>query len=366
MKLRQAFYPLIILLVMAVISFVTVPLSAQEQKPQKKSSNSTGSYDANLDLAIQYANEILKTKRPAKTARPQKRNPWAIFGSFGYAFNDNVPLASDQKPFRPGHVSTNAGQYHINGGVSFDFYQSETRRAGFSFVFDQFLHDNGLNQFNFQNYEVNAYYEQRMRAWDRPATFSASYSFDYGLQDQHTFSSSNFWKLAWVGEWRENFLISVYERLGGINFRNKGFQSSISSRDGFYQQTGLVHTFLFDQRRRSLSIGYEFALAATEGANFDMIGNGAQVRLKTPVIEKIFFEAMFFFQSAYYQHFKNDPKRNDMRYLFEFRLSRPIFKHWLMSAFYQRTDVNDLHEGVLGQFSYERNIYGTELSFYYS
>jgi hypothetical protein len=166
-------------------------------------------------------------------------------------------------------------------------------------------------------------------------------------------------------EWRDNLPLTIYEKLGAINFRDKGFDKSISSRDGFYERSGFLQSFLFDHRRRSVGVGYEFAYDAAKGKNFDAISNGARAVLHTPVIEKVEFDSYFYFQVDDYHHFAVSPKRFDLRYQYEFRLSRPLGKHWKISGFYRRTDVHDTHNSTLGQFSYERNILGTELSFRY-
>jgi hypothetical protein len=190
-----------------------------------------------------------------------------------------------------------------------------------------------------------------------------SYQFAHGLLDKDTFSSSHSWNLAFATEWKENWLLTAYERLGTDNFRDKGFDESISSRDGFYTQTGFLQKFLFDERKRSVSLGYEFELVETEGDNFDQINNGARFMFKTPVIEKVEFESSFYFKAAYYHNFAIEPKRFDLHYQYEFKLSRPIGKIWRTNVFYRRTDVDNTRDSVLGQFNYNRDILGFSFTF---
>ena len=321
--------------------------------------------ESKLYQAEQYANQQLRLKREARAAKSKQGKRWTIFGKLGYEYDDNVALVSDKKEFRPASIDSSAGRYHISSGLAYDFYRGEKHKAGISYTFHQFLHDDSLNEFNFQNHSTSVYGSRRMTVWNRPAELRLRYTFAHGLLNRHTFSSSHFWSGAWTGEWKENWLLTLYEKLGTINFRHKGFDSSISSRDGFYQQTGFLQTWLFDKRRRSLSIGYELGLDETEGNNFDQIANGIKVILKTPLIEKIQFESSFYFEVDYYRHFVVSPKRLDLRYQYEFRLIRPIGRNWQASAFYRHSDINNLRDGVQGQFNYHRNIYGVELAFSY-
>ncbi len=320
---------------------------------------------AKLMQAEQYANEQLKQKQEKVLRKAKAGKRWALFGKLGYEYDDNVPLASDKKKFRRNVGDTSAGRYRISSGFAYDFFRDAKRKAGVSYTFNQFFHDDSLNDFNYQSHITSVYGSQRFTAWNRPSEIRLKYTFAHGLLDRHTFSSSHIWNITWLGEWKENWVLSVYENLGTINFRNKGFDPSISSRDGFYEETGIQQTFLFDKRRRSISVGYEFGIEETEGNNFDAVVNGIRAVLRTPLIEKIEFEASFYFQSDYYRHFVVSPKRHDLGYQYEFRLSRPLGEHWRISAFYRRTDVNSLHDGVRGQFNYHRNIYGTELAFSY-
>jgi len=227
------------------------------------------------------------------------------------------------------------------------------------------LHDDSLEEFNFQNHSFSVYGRRFFQFRERPAAVDISYQFAHGLLDKDTFSSSHFWYMAFATEWTRNWLLTAYERLGTYNFRDKGFSPSVSSRDGFYSQTGFLQKFLFDERKRSLSFGYEFELVETEGDNFDQINNGTRLIFKTPLIEKVEFESSFYFKVAYYHNFSTEPKRLDLHYHYEFKFSRPLGKNWRTNIFYRRTDVNNTHDGVLGHFNYNRNILGSSVTFQY-
>ncbi len=363
MQRVKRFFPLIspFIPVFIFASLLFLPVLAAEERQEKWFEDDK----AKLMQAEIYANEQLKLKQEKVQKKAKTGKRWAIFGKLGYEYDDNVALASDKKQFRRGIKDTSAGRYRVSTGLVYEFYRSAKRKAGVSYVFNQSFHDDSLNDFNYQSHVASIYGAQQFTAWGRPSEVRLKYSYGHGLLDRHTFSSSNFWNITWTGEWKENWVLSVYENLGTINFRNKGFDSSISSRDGFYGQTGVQQTYFFDKRRRSISLGYEFGVEETEGNNFDAITNGIRAVLRSPLIEKIEFQTYFYFQSDYYRHFVVSPKRNDLGYQYEFRLSRPLGDHWRISAFYRRTDMNTLHDGTRGLFNYHRNIYGTELNFSY-
>ncbi|MFZ5801985.1 MAG: hypothetical protein ACOY3K_02585 [Candidatus Omnitrophota bacterium] len=339
-----------------------VPSAQAEQKQETWVDEKT----EQLRQADQYANELLrKEKQMAKKPRRDKAFQWRVFGKFGYEYDDNVALASNWKTFRSSAEDIDAGRYSVGTGISADYRLGERDKVGVTFYRRQSFHDDGLDEYNFQDYLTRLRYQHMGSLADRLLSTQFSYNFDHGLLDRHSYASGHEWRMDNTWEWSERQLWSFYQALEAKNFRNKGYDKSVSSRDGFYEQTGLMYTFLFDQRRRSVSLAYEFSLAETEGNNYDAVYNGLRAMLRTPVIEKIRFETYFLFQDAYYRHFVTSPKRQDFRYQYEFRLSRPLGAHWSVGTFYRRTDVNNPNDGVLGQFNYDRNIGGVDLTFSY-
>ncbi|MDD5218503.1 MAG: hypothetical protein PHS88_10430 [Candidatus Omnitrophica bacterium] len=348
----------IILLILCLL-IVSIPAMSRAEQPREKWVDDKEPM-SKLAQAERYANiMLLKEKRPA----PAKPKRWLLFGKTGFEFDDNVPLLTNMKQYRDGAQDTKAARFTISPGVAYEFYRDASRKAGVSYQYSHYLHSNDMDQYNFQNHQVTVYGTQNMTAWDRPAQLRLNYAFALGVLNRNTYSSSNVWNGAWTGEYADNLLVTVYQGLGSINFRDKGFDKNFSSRDGFYGQTGVVQTFLFGQRRRSLSFGYELAVEDTRGKDFKALMNGARVRLVTPVIEKVMFESSFYFQVADYRHFSIHPNRLDFRYQYEFLLSRPITRNIKATVYYKRTDVHDAHAGVLPQFNYSRNIEGMELTY---
>jgi hypothetical protein len=319
---------------------------------------------ARMTRADQYAETLIYPKK-TQDIRAGKKKRWSFYGKVGSEFDSNVPLVSEHKSFRSGHTDTHAFTFPLNGNVSYDLYRSKKTRAGIAYGYSYFPHTGELQSYNFQNHEASLYANRAMKAWGRPAQLNVRYVFSYGVLDAKAYSSNNFFSGSWTGEWADNLLLTIYQRLGESNFRDKGFDKSISSRNGFYEQTGVSQTFLFDNRKRSITAGYELGIDATRGNNFDSIDNGVRIKLKSPLVEKVTGEAIFLFQDSYYQHFVEKPKRDDLQYQYEFRLSRPINQNIAVNVYYRRIDVETPHEGTLGQFSYARNLGGIEFTYAY-
>ena len=359
------FYFRIVAVAALVFLFPFSSVRAQEQQEKWFEQNRPPvEKESKLIRADEYASEILaKEKGSFVKAKPWKQ--WSVSGKFGYEYDDNVRLAPNQKAFRPASEDISAGRYQFQTKLSYDFYRNSRYRAGISYSLWQSFHDDDLDQYNFQNHAVSIYGRRLLKTWDRPSEISLRYTFSRGFLKWGPFSISHSWDISWMGEWRENWVLTVYERLGVKNFHNEGFDPALTSRDGFYHETGFVQSYFFDHHRRRIDLGYEFAFDATRGNNFDQIANGARVGFKTPLIKKWEFETDFHFQDGDYPHFVGVRKRHDLRYEYEFYLSRPLGPHWKLIGFYKHTQVNTLHKGVLGVFNYNRNIYGVEMAFNY-
>ncbi len=360
-----------LLIVIALYSFVFHFPNAQAEVQEKMEkwfeSKPAPERDANAKLyqAAEYADQMLGVTNKGYLLKAQSLKRWTIFGKFGYEYDDNVRLASSHKAFRLPGEDPSAGRFTIQSGFGYTLFRNPEYMAGINYVFTQYLHDDSLNEFNFQNHAVSLFGRKKLTMWERPADVMLRYTFSYGILDGAAFSNNHYWNLSWKGEWKENWVLTVYDRIGLKLFRDDGYDNHVTSRDGLSNALGFIQSYYFDHRRRQVYGGYEFALDATRGKNFDQIANGFRIGLKTPVVEKIDFETNFFFQDGYYNHYAGKPNRHDLRYFYEFKLSRPIGSHWRITGFYKRTDVNTLHDGSLGLYNYHRNIYGFEASFLY-
>jgi hypothetical protein len=317
---------------------------------------------------------ITRVVKPAEEVPPiEKKKPkrWRLFGAIGWAYDSNVPLATNKKEFRrtvgTESIDTNANRFHIETGLGLTLYRGSKYQVETTYEWSHNLHDDSLNEFNFQNHAVGIEGIRRLTLWNRPSKVALGYEFNHGIRGGRSFVSSHSWYLEWTGEWKKNFPLTVYEYLEAKDFRREGFRASDTSRDGFYHRTGFFQQYLFEvfDRKSEVNFGYEFGFQATHGNRFDRFDNGIRTGFETRLIEKIRFETNFYFQQRNHYHWPGSPNRHDLHYKYEFILSRRFGSHLKGEAFYRRTDVNNLNDGVLGVFNYNRNIYGVELKFYY-
>ena len=297
--------------------------------------------------------------------RPKKEEKrWKIFGTYGYEYDDNVAL---QSTIRGSKVrgDRNADRFTIKNGLSYDYFRSQAARLGVSYAFSQSLHTDSLEQFNFRNHSLQHYATYFTEFLGRLLTLGFKYTFAHGTLQNTTFSSSNSF-LPWLSyELTDHIMLSLYDNMSGINFRDKGFNESVSSRDGFYNTVGVMNTLFFFKRKGSLSFSYEFGYNQTEGDSFDAQIHAARTVLRSPLVEKIKGEASFSVVDDDHYNFASIPKREDVTFILGAKLIRPITKYIELRALYSFTKVKNTHAGVLGHFQYSRHIVGGEVSFSY-
>jgi len=294
----------------------------------------------------------------------RKNRLWKVYGSYGYEYDDNVSLSSSVKLFKLGG-DRNANRFTLRSGGTFDFYRSPSMRAGVGYSFSQSFHSDNLDEFNYRTHVFQTYYSYFTEFFGHQTAMGTQYSFSHGTLDTKTFSSANT-LLNWVSiELFENMMLSLYNNLSQINFRDKGFDEGISSRDGWYNTSGIMNTFYFSGKKRSISTAYEFGYNQTEGDNFDARVHAVRVILKSPLIEKIRGEASFSVLNDNHYNFAPIINRHDMQYDIGVKLIRPITKYIEFRIHYTYTKVHDFHAGALGQFQYERHIVGGDVAFTY-
>ncbi|GEM_PF-5470148 len=309
----------------------------------------------------QRALGVIETKQ---IREPKKEKLWKIYGSSGIEYDDNVPLQSLVKGFKV-REDRNAIRFTLKSGVNYEYLRDASKRAGFGYAFSQSFHTDNLDEFNYRNHIIQKYFSYFTEIFDHQAAMGIKYSFSHGTLDTKTFSSSNS-LLPWFSiELMENLLLSLYDNVSVINFRDKGFNNSISSRDGWYNTSGVMSTYYFSQKKRSLSLAYEFGYNQTEGNNFDARANTGRVIFKSYLFKKIRGEVYFSVIDDNHYNFASLPHRHDVHYDFDARLVRPITKYMELRFHYTYSKVNDFHAGLLGQFQYDRHIVGGELSFTY-
>jgi len=309
-----------------------------------------------LQQAEIYANELWARQHGRA---PQKKR-WSIFGRAGYVYDDNAALISDHKAFVTGSPSDeSAGRYFIDNTLTYDVYRAERNQIQAGYSFYQSFHDDGLNEFNFQNHEAVLRGTHKLNT-ARASEVSLEYAYAHGMLDEQSYSSFNTWTARWRGSWSDRLPVEFYQKAAARNYRDKGFRPSDTSRDGYYSRTGFIQGYKIKPVKALVYGGYEFGFDATEGDNFDNVANGFLLGWRSPLVEKVNLDLNASLHDAYYGHYAGGINRNDLKTQYEVRLGRPFGQHFELQLFYRRVDVNASHDGTLGFFNYDRNLYGAE------
>lgn len=354
MRVIRAFYVFFLLCLGASQALLAASPSAGEPERDRLKFK-----DDEFSDAEAYGTQLWREISGEKAAVAKR---WKIKGLVGYAYDDNVPLAPDNKAFRTGSVDKNAPRFYTDNAVGYEFYRGAQTRAEIEYGLYQSLHADGLNEFNFQNHEVTLRGSRQLRAFGRASELILEYTYAHGILQNDTFSSQNTWRAVWSGEWADAFPLQVYQTLSARDFRDQGIEPSRTSRDGFYTRTGFVQGY---QWKPDVLIyaGYEFDVDNASGNDFDALANGAQLGWRSPLVEKLRLDLRFFFQNSNYYRMSGSPHRNDRRFQYEVRVSRPIGRHFEAQIFYRYTVTDTAHDDVFGFYEYDRNIYGTELHY---
>ena len=337
------------------------------QRDQSKAEEQLRFIVENPDELGYYEDKAQRALGVIETARlpePKKEKPWKIYGTFGTEYDDNVALQSTAKGFKT-YGDRNAIRFTLKNGINYEYLRDLSKRAGLGYAFSQSFHTDNVEEFNYRSYSIQKYFSYFTEIFDHQTAMGLKYNFFHGTLDTHTFSSSNT-LLPWFSvEVIENVLLSLYDNLSVINFRTKGFNEGVSSRDGWYNTGGVMSTYYFSKKKRSISLAYEFGYNQTEGDNFDARAHTARAIFKSYLFKKIRGETYFSVINDNHYNFASLPHRHDIHYDLDVRLIRPISKYLEVRFHYAYSKVHDIHAGLLGQFQYDRHIVGGEVSFTY-
>ncbi len=217
----------------------------------------------------------------------------------------------------------------------------------------QSLHDDSLNEFNYTFQEFWIWNEYITNWFGKEVILGLRYALPWGFLNGSMFSIGNEVMSNVKVRFTKRTQTEVFTKYTHYEFGPDGYLPDITSRDGEYTSTGIVHTFYFSNFRRSVFAAYILDTASTQGNNFDRTGNTVQVGLRTPVwdgvriLKDLTLELIGEFTAANYYHFDsqvyflepNARLNNDWSFLV--RLTYPISRHWSVQAYYRYINANN-------------------------
>jgi len=308
-------------------------------------------------------------------ARPTSRKPWIVFGTAGYEYDSNVILTPNNSALR-GAGDESAGRYSVEVGGTYKWYERGgfTSRVGYRLY--KSLHDDNLNDFNFTYHEFSLDNQYETQHFGKNILYRLRYKIPFGFLGGELFSfSPNDLLASIMARLTTNNRIEVYHQYSHVEFGPDSTIPSRTSRDGEYNQTGVLHRYYFSNFNRWVFAGYYVAPVAARGQNFDSLKHAVQAGLHTPVpfVNKIvpavntpLLDIWGQFSVARYDDFVSlflpEPlKRLDHEWFLVVTLTYPVNPNWSVIASYRYINSNNRND----LYQYDRHVTGLETRFIY-
>jgi len=311
----------------------------------------------------EWAGQALRRFGPALTPPEAEVPRWDFFAASGYEYDSNVVLKPDDKslatPEDPG-----SNRYTLNTRLARRLIARPDFLVVGSYEFQQTLHDDGLDEFNFtyQGYALEA--RKQVRVAGRFVNGGFLYEVLPGFLNGNLFSLSNQWTLSADTRWNPRWRTAVFDRLAVSNFGPDGFNPARTSRDGFYHDLGVTQYWHPWASAVYFFMHEEFTSAFTRGDNFDRLGNTTRVGTHLPLHRRIALDASAGFAFGAYPGFGSlssldSDRRRDFTWDLFGTVTYFLTQQWSIRAFYRFVAAQNPN----GFFEYDRHIGGIQLQF---
>lgn len=308
---------------------------------------------------------------PAKQALPlveEKKlvyKPWDLWGKLGYEYDSNVTLESNEERIRS-LEDQNAGRYYVSTGESYNWLERGRFRSQVKHEFYQSLHDDNLNEYNytFNEFGINNRYKTKLMGKD--TDYFLRFEIPFGFLDGNIFSFGVQAIAAMRMRLTKNTRSEIYHRYSHMEFGPDGSMPPLTSRDGEYNTTGVLHRYYFSRFKRNVYASYDISNAAAEGRNYDYVGHRVSTGFYTPLlIENLSLDLSASFETTNHYHYSTElftrqvNARRDNDWSFYCRLTYELTKNWSIQAYYRYVNANNKND----IFQHDRHIGGTNLQF---
>ena len=331
------------------------------------------------DKAESELNEVLKLDpkgfygEPARQALPlvtQKKlvyKPWDVFGSVGWEYDSNVTLEPNDKGLgSPADQSAGRSFFSIGGTYRYIDREKFDSKAGYRFY--QSLHDDSLNEFNYDFHEWSNVSRYRFQWQGREITSGLRFALPLGFLDGNLFVFGAEVTAFFNSRLSKNTFTEIYHSYTHNEFGPDGSVPRLTSRDGEYNASGIYHRFYFSNFSRYVFGGYEFQTTAARGDNFDRDGHSFRVGFHTPLfINKLTLEATGSFVTANYPHYSAElfpiesHARLDNDWTYVVSLTYQLNRNWSFQTFFRQVNANNKND----IFQYDRLNGGAQFLFRY-
>lgn len=289
-----------------------------------------------------------------------------VFGTTGAEYDSNPLLQPDDKELAVPDDDKQAARFVVNVGLGYAAILRPDFRFDVISTTRQSWHSEGLDQINFTSQALALDARKSTSLWDRDVIFGARYELAAGFLDEELFALDHELLLSSDMRLTPKTRTYVYNRATLSEFGPDGSNPPQTSRDGFYDDLGLIQYFYTADFQRYLFIGQEVNFAQPRGANFTRRGISSRLGGHTPVplLPQTDLDASIGVQFGRYPRFSPlsslDPdRREDATWDVYSALTHYWTPRLATRLFYQYINANNQND----LFEYERHVAGVHLLF---
>ena len=302
----------------------------------------------------------------ARGARPTARKRFSLVGDLGVAYDSNPLLKSHDKVLATPGNEQQAERFAVKLSAGYQAIRRPEGRFDVIYTMRQSLHDRGLDEVNFTSQELALDARKRVSLWDRDVVLGSRYELLGGFLDGDLFSLSNRFLLSSDLRLTPHTRTYVYDRFTVSNFGPDGSNPPQTSRDGVYEDVGVLQYLYSEDFLRYLYIGQELEVDQTRGANFTRRGTSTRLGAHAPVsfMKQTDLDLSGTFRFGKYPRFTSlsplDPERREDT---NWNLTVSLTHYWTTQLatrlFYDLINANNRNDF----FQYDRHIAGVQLLF---
>ena len=313
-----------------------------------------------------WAETALGTSEEAVLAVPEASQPvkaprWDAAVRYGYEYDSNVILKPDDRTVAsPG--DQNAGRQTIDATLRYRAYVDRDTAVDVFIATRHTFHDDSLNEFNFHSEEFGIQGRQRVQLGRYDVVLGLRYDLLVGFLDNELFSLRNVWNLSADTRFTPQTRTVAYSRSTAANYGPDGFAPGTTSRDGYYQDLGVIQYWYSKDFSRYFYFKQELNGAMTRGDNFDTLGWTSRAGVHTPVWKRLSADVSTGLGFGFYPNFsslsaRDASRRRDVEGDIYTALTYQITRDLAVRAFYRFIDAWNQNNF----YDYTRHIGGTQL-----
>ncbi len=291
-----------------------------------------------------------EARQPPSALPRTGAKPWSLYAGVAFQYDSNVVLAPSDSDLKSaeGISRESDGRTAISAGGDYTLLEGDAGSVRAEYDFYQSVHFH-LTEFDLQGHRV------RLDAAKQPGPFGygVAFTYDFYALDYQSFFQEGL-ATPWVAYAESPAAVTqAYYTARGRDFFRKPFSSA---RNGIDNAIGLRQYLALGAADRVLSIGYQFDSENTNGDDFDLTGNQADVEVDFPVADVVRMQLGYQFRLEDYDHPNSRAafmfRRHDNEHQFALAASHQLTERVALILAY----IGVINNSNLTPFEYDRHI----------